>query len=327
MPQTAPSRESSVRLPRAVRAQVERINALAESIAPETPAPIAEPAAPAAPAAEAAPSASTPPAAPVAAPTAPPASPADPRATDPSYWEQRFRVTQGMLEKERRERNADRDRFDEQLSELRQQLSEAQRTQAPSSAPAIDVTQFFTPEQIEQYGEEQCRTIAAVAVKASAEQARTAVEAELKPIREQHKAQNERTQKDRVNTFWDKLADEVPDYEEVNATDGWKLWLAEEDPATGMQRQELLSMHQQGLRADRIALMFKAYKATQATPPVSPSGRAGPPAAPQAPNAPAGGYPSPAEIRDYYKRAAIGKVSDRERSEFEARLQLPRRAA
>jgi hypothetical protein len=57
-------------------------------------------------------------------------------------------------------------------------------------------------------------------------------------------------------------------------------------------------------------------------PPVAPppAGAGGPDTPPAA--ATRSGYPTPAEIKDFYKRAGLGKVSDAERTTFEARLKL-----
>ena len=52
---------------------------------------------------------------------------------------------------------------------------------------------------------------------------------------------------------------------------------------------------------------------------------------PQLPRGAGTGYPTQAEIKDFYKRSAtkkpgdVGFVTDKERAEFEARLKLPRR--
>jgi hypothetical protein len=322
MPQTAPSLESTVRLPRAIRAQSERVRAMTE---PPAPAPD-DTTPPAAPATEPAPPIESHPApepSQPAAATPTPQPPADPRENDPAYWAQRFRVTQGMLERERRERVADQERAQQQQNELREQLRQAQAAQPASSG--VDLSQFFTPEQIEQYGPDQCQTLAHVAIKAAREQTQAA----MQPIREQQERQQETATREKRNAFFDALGQLVPDYEQVDASEPWRLWLAEHDETTGMVRQDILNRHMADSRADRVARMFTQFKATlvpQAAPPVAPAGRAGAQQASMRPQ-PTKGYPSAAEIRDFYKRAAIGKVKDAERQEFEARMQAHRPAA
>ncbi len=314
MPQTAASLESTVRLPRAVRERSARIAAMSE---PPAPPPATETPPAVVPAIEE-PGPSSPPAPP------PPAPPADPRESDPQYWAQRFRVTQGMLDRERRDRVADQDRTDQAIAELREQLRTAQQQQ-PSPPSKIDLSAFFTPEQIEQYGQEQCETLTAVAVKAAREQTQAAIAEAMQPIREERERNAEQSKRVQQQAFVGALAELVPDFEAIDATDGWKLWLAQEDDATGYIRQALLDTYVRDRRADRVAKLFQAYQQTHVAPPappVTPSGRGGPPAAPQPAVVPALGYPTKEEIRAHYKGAAIGKKTDKEIAEFEARLQL-----
>ena len=42
------------------------------------------------------------------------------------------------------------------------------------------------------------------------------------------------------------------------------------------------------------------------------------------PGSPVLAYPTSTEIKDFYKRSALGKVKDKERQEFEARMQAKR---
>lgn len=330
MPQTATSLESTVRLPQAIVRQSQRVAELEAARAEGPPSDPTNQEAPAPPIAE-------PVASPVPADFDPgPATPtaaedewikrhqSHPRFDDIEYWRQRAKVLAGLFEKERKDRSADQDRQEEQLREIREQLRTNQQQQ-PASPSKIDVSSYFTPEQIEQYGEDQCRTLAEVASRAAREQVQAAVQAELQPIRESQTNAAERDKRAKQQAFISALAAHVPDYESVDATDGWKLWLTEEDPASGIQRQELLNRHVNAGNAPMVARLFDAYKATLASPaapPIAPANRAGPPAAPPVQQVAARGYPSKDEIRDFYKRAAIGKVKEQERADFEARLQL-----
>lgn len=116
----------------------------------------------------------------------------------------------------------------------------------------------------------------------------------------------------------------MPDYLEIDQSDGWRAWLAQEDPATGLVRQDILTQHHTAHNAAKVASMFKKYlKESKPKPPeptITPHGSATNAGGPQTSQAPAQGAPSRAEIKDYYKRASLGKVSDAERTSFEARL-------
>ncbi len=325
MPQTATSLNPTP-LPRAIVRQSKRVAELLESQNPN-PAIATPPANDAAIVVEE----PSPP-----APQAPAAPAADPRESDPNYWRQRFNVTQGMLEKERRDRVADQQAFQRDTDQLRVELRTAKQSQ--TAAPAdIDLTKYFTPEQIEQYGEEQCKTLAKVADRVAREQTQSAIAEHLQPIQAQREQDAQATERERTAKFYDTLAAEVPDYEAVNATDGWKEWLSVIDEPSGYQRQDLLQRHAQVHDAGRVARMFNEYKATlkaPTAPPVAVRSGGGPAQAPAAPDPLAAkGYPSKAEIKAFWTRAATkrrgqpGFVTDQERAEFEARCRLPQPAA
>lgn len=302
---------NETRLPRAVRAQMQRVNERLEAkpAAANPPPPDASEAAPAVTEPEN-PSGS-----------APQPSPADPRENDPAYWRQRFSVTQGMLRRLQEDQAAASAERDREITELREKVRSLEANSSANDKP--DVATFFTPEQIERFGEDQCEAMAATAIKAAREQAQSLIDAEVRPLRERAQADAQRVHADREAVFWEQLAEAVPDYAEVNATDEWLTWLAEHDDATGLVRQDILDRHRGALNAAGVAKVFQGFKASRSrpTPPVAPPRNAatGAGAVPAA-NEPAKGYPSRDEIREFYKRAAIGRVTDKERVEFEARL-------
>ncbi len=308
---------NETRLPRQV---LQRSAAIAERLqARESEAAsAAAPTPPAEPSAEAA----TP-----AAP-APAAPPADPRESDPAYWKQRFKATEGVLRVEREARVASEGAFKQQISELQTQV---RTLQAAAPAAAIDMAQFLSPEQIETLGEEEASAIVNAALKVAQAEARKAVEAEITPLREQRAAEAADAAKSARDRFVDALTEQVPDYAEIDKTEGWLAWLAQEVDVEGVgsvQRQVLLDQNVSSGNAKNVAAMFKAYLKTQArpTPPITPSGDGAVPSGevPVPANAGLVGL-TKAEIRGYFTRSALGKVTDAQRVAFEARMKLPRR--
>ena len=305
--------QNETRLPRAVLRRSAAIEArIAKRDETETsPAPDTPPAPPSATAAT-----------PADPNPAPPAPPEDPRENDPAYWKQRFNVTAGVLRRERDERVAEGQRFNQQLTEMQDQIRVLQAT-AP--AAEVDLKQFLKPEQIEALGEDDAATIVQTAIKAAKAEVQKALDAEIKPLREQRAAEQTQAAADRKAEFKDKLTEFVPDYETIDVSDGWLEWLAQEDEATGVQRQMLLDTHVGRLDAAKVAKLFRAYKAETArpSPPVAPQGNgAVPDGTPPQPDASALRAPSDRDVRDYFRRAALGQVKDKERKEFEARLKL-----
>lgn len=315
-----PSQASNdTRLPRAV---VRRSAAIAARYAPQPGEQIPNPAdanAPAnAPAAATAPTADPQPSAPAA----------DPRDTDPAYWKQRFSVTEGLLRTERANLATRTETLHQQIVELKGQLLTLKAQASPTEK--IDIAKFFTPEQIVQYGEEQCEAMASTAMKAAKTTAQELIDAAVQPLRDKQ----ERTAATEVETkkqrFTDALAAAVPNWQTIDTDPRWLAWLSEDDE-NEVQRQSILNVHIANGNATGAARMFKAWEKSVApaptpVPPVAPSGSGAAPGS-DAPNAPAPleggmpqGYPSKGEIKDFYKRAALGKVKDDERVKFEARL-------
>lgn len=325
MQTTVTSPESDVTLPRAIRAQVERVRKLQEASPAESDAnqPATEPAiaAPNTPAPESAPQQVA------AEQSAQPLE--DPRHSDPNYWRQRFNVTEGVLRRERAERNTEEQRLHQRISELQQEVQRAQASQ-PAQAGAVELSQFFTPEQIEQYGEDQLGTVARTAVQAAKAEAQKAIQEAVQPLREQEESRRKAAEREAHQRFIDGLTASVPDWSEIDPTPGWHGWLAQIDESTGEERDALLKRHAARKDVQRVATMFQAYKATieqPRQPPVAPSGNARAPAAPMQQQPAAGGPPSASEVRDFYKRAAIGKLKPGERESFEARLGMVARTA
>lgn len=261
------------------------------------------------------------------------AAPIDPRENDPAYWKQRFQATQGVLRTEKAAAAERETGLHQRIDELTEQV---RTLQAAAPQPEADLGEFLTPEQIELLGPDEARTIVNTVLKGAQKEVAKLVEAEIAPLKAAKAQTEQRTQEDLKREFLEKITALVPDFEEVDNSDEWHEWLAEEDPGTGLQRQAALTHHLQRLDAPKVAKMFDAFKAGKPkppAPPVAPSGsgaNAGgnPPVA--APGA-SGFRPSPAEITAFYKRKSTirkgqpGYVTDEEAREFEKRLKLPPR--
>lgn len=314
---------NETRLPRAVVRQLAALadrapKAESESSTVDPDAPPAPPSAQATPPAD--PIAPTP--APTAAPTA---QDSDPRHSDPNYWRQRFNVTDGVLKRERAERLTAENAFHQRITELQQQIA---TLQAGAPAPQADPRSLLTPEQIETLGDEESQAVAQAAAKAAEQAAQRVLDERLKPLEEraaQDQAQAARSQK---QAFLDRLTEMVPEWEAMDADQAWLDWLAQDDQATGLPRQQILNTHVGRYDAAKAAKMFQSFKElhTPPTPPVAPHG-SGAVVAGEIPQ-PDGAATRPltaTEITAFYKRAALGKVSNEERVVFEKRMKLPRR--
>lgn len=324
---------NETRLPRAVIRMSKAVEDRLKANGLELPnGPSSDPTPPAPPAADAA----TPPA---PTPSTPPAKPVDPRHSDPAYWEQRFRVMHGKLMQERDLHKAEIDGLEARIADLEtavsakeQELSELKSRPSPSSSK-IDLGQFLTPEEIERIGEDEAATIVTAAQKAVelAVARLTPAPAPAAPAAAPA-ARNDRATRDAERQartakqqFFDELLDLVPDYQTIDVSQAWHTWLAEPKGPRGVQRQAVLEAHMRVGDARAVADMFEAFRKETAPPPapVAPHGDGGQNEDP-APPAGAGALkpPTEKEIRDFYTRSGIGKVSPTERAQFEARLKL-----
>lgn len=350
-----PNQTSETLLPRAVRNQIKLVN---DRLAANSAA-TAAPAEPTAQGAAVPTSANDAPGATAAAPTVNPSAtpdqsaPAQGNATaredTPEYWRDRFRVMQGINEKLRKEHLEALAVRDQELAELRQRVAQLEQqgasgTQQSNDSPP-DIKLFFTDEQIERFGEEQCAVMAMTAIKAAREQAQRIIEAEVKPLKEAKKAEEVSKAKQAEDAFWsevERLVAQIPQANgrtvwEIDEEPEWREWLAEQGD-DGVVRQRALHGYQRTLNARGVVKLVREYLEKKhpnpPAPPVAPGGGAGTGSDQhqvQGPTVNGKGYPSEAELKDYAKRAATIRdprdpryVTDKERQEMEARLRLPR---
>jgi len=64
-------------------------------------------------------------------------------------------------------------------------------------------------------------------------------------------------------SFYDSLAQAVPDWKVINDDPEFHTWLGEVDDLTGMQRQDILSQAEEKRDAGRVARFFNAFKKVQ----------------------------------------------------------------
>ena len=257
---------------------------------------------------------------------------ADPRHADPTYWKQRFQATEGVLKRARTDWLAETEKLHQQIAELQGKVISLQAQPTTKTDP-IDITKLFTPEDIELYGEEQCRVMAGVAQRVADQSVAKVVEATVKPLQEDRTRQAQAQARTDLDAFKDRLTEIHPTWEIEDRDPEFAAWLDQEDE-NEVVRRTIMNVYVGKRNAAGAAKMFKAWKASMAprtAPPVAPSGSGASPGTEdqtrtsQQAQVAAAGYPSPDEIKAFYKNAAIGKVTPQERTEFEARLKLQRR--
>lgn len=311
---------NETRLPRAVVRQMqildEKRKARTESEKP-----------PAAPAPGPAETQQDPPAAPAIAATPvepPPAPPAVDRESDPAYWKQRFKVTEGILASERARNTTAQAEQNQRITDLSNQVAQLQ---AKAADAPIDIREFFSDADIEKYGEEQCRVMATAAAKA----AKSVTGKTAARVEPPAPAPTPTANPDADVQFQMRLTELDPNWQAEDQDPRWRAWLAERNG----RRQKVIDAYVQSRDADAIVDMLADWKATLTptpapaptpVPPVAPRGSGAAPAGNEAPptseqvqNLTA---PTDVEVKAFFTKSALGKVKDAERVAFEARMKL-----
>ena len=60
--------------------------------------------------------------------------------------------------------------------------------------------------------------------------------------------------------FWNTIANEIPNWQDINKNEAFQAWLLEVDPLTGINRQTYLEDAQHNLDANRVVNFFKTWE-------------------------------------------------------------------
>lgn len=178
---------------------------------------------------------------------------------DSSYWEQRFRTVQGILDTERRKWQSEKAQLESRLHALEAAPQAPQQPAQQPDRPAPRLTQ----EDIDTYGPE----LVDVIKRAAAEMADQIVAQRMQEI----KPELEQTRKkvtevagtvyqNAQERFFGELAKVVPDWQQINTDQRWLDWLGEVDPLSGVPRQVYLDNASHKLDHVRTAALFNAFK-------------------------------------------------------------------
>lgn len=193
----------------------------------------------------------------------PPAEP--PKDTGREDWKTKYHVLQGKYNAELPRALADlkaaNARNEEHAIEIGRLKAEIERLKvpaqpaAPAEAPKVDIPQ----EVMDVLGEDAVAAIRRVVA--------TEIDTALAPVKKQAEvaaATAEQVNAERAVTardrFYSELSSAVPDFQAIDAREDWKQWLAQADPMSRRQRQQLLNEAAQAMDAQAVAAFFTAFK-------------------------------------------------------------------
>lgn len=173
--------------------------------------------------------------------------------------------------------DADKKRWDAAQQEMQAQIAalSKQITEVGRKAPEPPAQPGVTDKDVDAFGGDLIDLMRRVATDATAEAERrvqaalAAKDEEISQLRQQVGGVTEKTVAMTRETYFKALAGQVPEWETVNAEQGFLDWLAESDPLTGLQRQTYLDDAVDKLDVKRTVALFRAYK-PQVQPPASP---------------------------------------------------------
>lgn len=217
----------------------------------------------------------------------------DARENDPNYWRHRHATTEGILraEKEKAKQLAEeaaalRAEADRLRKETVDKQRKADAESRVRSLEQIDLSEFFTPAEIEEYGEKHLRTVLKGNVKAALKTIDPSLQAEMEQMRAEVASVRDIASQSREQAFWSRLDSSAKDWRAKQANPDFLSWLAEVDPVSGRTRDSYVKDAQKALDAERVAAIFNAYTLHSSVAPQ--------PTAPQRPSAPPAGKPTTA---------------------------------
>lgn len=244
-----------------------------------------------------------PPAPPPPAPPPPPPQPSD------ENWEHKYKTLQGVF-------NAKVPKLQDQLQQALDRIAQLEKAKPaePPKKPEAD------PEDVVAFGADMVEMVTRVAEKMFGHVARQ-LDERITQLETTLNTTGNVVKHTAEQSFWAVFEQMVPDWREVNANEGFLAWLAEVDPISGVQRQELLDRALNGHDAQRLAAMFNVWKKLQAPPPPAPptkpsmqeqvAPKAG--GSPPPPSAPPVQIITSRQIERFYNEMAQGKFRGREK--------------
>ena len=315
--------ESQVKLPAAVRRQVERVKQIEREASEEAP-PNETPQAGEQPSQEGQQSKAERPDEGRDEGQAAPKQP-DARENDPAYWKQRFSSTMGILRREREDRIATERKLADEIAALKAELAKAREA---ARGAGVDLSEYLTAEQIEELGEQKALELVELARKVAEAEVKRRIEDAVAPLEDRQRREQESKRREMAQRFHDDLTEAVPGWQDINRTEEWLAFLGEVDDRTGLIRQEIVDIAQSRwdarpiiglLREHLAALGMSAQGASK--PKVAPSSSASSGAAPAADDRAARRVLSPAELKRRYTEIAVNKrLSEKERMKQLAEL-------
>ena len=178
--------------------------------------------------------------------------PASPIGDQPIDWEGRFKGLQKTHQTTAEDLKELRDNYDRL-----QGVIDGLKAAPPAPAePATPEPPVFTPAEVKEYGQEFLEMVARVA----GGNADSSIRTELTEVKTALNGFVEHQVQSAEDLFYAELDSKMPGWEQINASQDFKDWMAEEMPMTSQQRQKFLEAAHKRLDAKSVLDFFVAWK-------------------------------------------------------------------
>ena len=189
--------------------------------------------------------------------------------TQEEDYEQKWKTLQGMYNAEVPNLKAQNQNLQGRISQMEQLISSMETKKEPAKAP--EKVSLVTQDDIDEFGDSIDMMRKVTKEESFSAQNRIAqLETELADMKTNilpkvdSAAQAANSSREQV--FWSELSTSVPNWQEINGNQGFKDWLNEVDPLTGITRQAYLDDAQKQFDAKRVTNFFTTWESLKGTP-------------------------------------------------------------
>ena len=199
--------------------------------------------------------------------TTQPAAPVAPEVD----WKHRYETLQGKYNAEVPRLNEQNRVLGERLNQLAAELQQLKaRPVEPPKAPEPVVSD----KEKQEYGEDLIEVMQRVAAHSARQVAAEAAKV-VEPVKRELEQVQAHQRMTAEELFFARLKEQVPDYQQVDARDDWKLWLLQRAaPGVAFTRQDALQAAYTNGDVGAMAELFNAFKSTLTPAPAVPSPQA-----------------------------------------------------
>ena len=196
---------------------------------------------------------------------------------DGQSWEQRYKSLQGRLESSQKTNQALTDRLGQlemQVASLKVRGAEEERP--PAAVPSVK-PKLITEEEAKEYGDEFLTVVGKRAKEEFLPEFDNLAE-RLKRLESRVEGVGTIIDKNQVTNVYSTLAEQVPEWREINKAPEFKAWLQIPDPYSGRRRHDMLTEAFTRHETGRVVSFFRGFltEATGSPPSASSPGTSAP---------------------------------------------------